>query len=297
MGSGASHRSFVVVDVESYGDPVRTSAHRTAVRQGLYGVLVRAFADCDLPWDDKARDDAGDAVMVLLPADTPKDVLVEQLPERLVAALREHNHIHSSEARLRLRMAVHAGEVHYDEHGKTSAEMIFTYRILDAPEAKRALRESAATLLLIASDPFYRAVVRHEPAARPEAFRRIDADVKETRAEVWIRLVDDDRPFVPATAPRRRPEPARQLGAFADALLRVPGFDTPEGRNLVVRGLPFAGVVPRHAAARADAISILMTCEHYPEGLEALVEQVRLYAEGTTAMAELDELMARRGAG
>ncbi|MBB5800824.1 class 3 adenylate cyclase [Saccharothrix ecbatanensis] len=299
MGSAAVHRSFVVVDVESYGDEERTSRHRTAVRDGMYGVLKSAFADCGLPWDVEAVDDVGDSVMVLLPADTPKGVLVDRLPERLVAALREHNHVHATEARLRLRMAVHAGEVHYDEHGKTSAEMIFTYRILDTSEAKRTLRDSTATLVLIASDPFYQAVIRHHPAARPDAYRQVDADVKEVHARVWVRLVDG-HPIETTrhTSPTSQPAmPLAELGPIVEVMLRIPGFDTREGRDLVLRDLPFAAAIPRHGADRPDTVSIVRTSANYPGGLEGLVEGIRFYAAGATSMAELDTLLAQRDSG
>ncbi|WP_051772445.1 effector-associated domain 2-containing protein [Saccharothrix sp. NRRL B-16314] len=299
MGSAGHHRSFVVFDVEGYGGHARTSRHRTTVRDGLYGVLMTAFADCDLPWDDKAVDDVGDSVMVLLPADTPKGVLVDRLPERLVAALREHNHVHSTGAQLRLRMAVHAGEVHYDERGKTSAEMIFTYRILDTTEAKQALRDSTATLVLVASDPFYRAVIHHQPAARPDAYRQVDANVKEVHARVWVRLVDG-HPIgtVRHASPTRQPAMTlAELGPIVEVMLRIPGFDTREGRDLVLRDLSFAASIPRHGADRPDTVSIVRTSAIYPGGLEGLVEGIRFYAAGATAMAELDTLLAQRDRG
>lgn len=304
MGSAALHRSFVVVDVESYGDPTRTSPHRTAVRDGMYQVLMTAFRDCGLPWDDKAVDDAGDCLMVLVPADVPKSVLVERLPERVASALRRHNHVHSDGARLRMRMAVHAGEVHYDDRGRTGDEMIFTYRILDASAAKQALKNSTATLVLIASDPFYQAVIRHEPAARPESFRLVDVDVKEVRARAWIRLVDDDQPPVSLSAPLSpevirpagEPMPLAALTEFVAVLLRTPGFETREARDLVLQELPFAPSLKRLGTDRADTISVVRGCEHYPGGLESLVEAIRLHAEGSTAMAELDTLMAARQA-
>jgi hypothetical protein len=298
MGSAAVHRSFVVVDVESYGDPNRTSPQRTAVRAGMYQVLMTAFADCDLPWDDKAVDDAGDSLLVLLPADVPKSVLAERLPERVVAALRRHNHLHAHEARLRMRMALHAGEVHFDEHGKTSEEMIFAYRILDAPAAKEALKTSTGTLVLVASDPFYRSVVRHDPATRPGDYTSAQAKVKEADARVWVRLVDGHPIETSQPAARPRGElTLAELGPVVDVLLRTPGFDTREGRDLVLRELAFAASVPRHNSDRADVVSIVRTCAHYPNGLKALQEALRFYADGTTAMAELDTLLAQRTGG
>lgn len=295
MGSAAVHRSFVVVDVESYGDPTRTTHQRLAARGGMYQVLMSAFADCDLPWDDKAVDDAGDSLIVVLPGDIPKARLADHLPNRVAAKLREHNAIHSHGARLRMRMAVHAGEVAYDGFGgKSSAELIFACRILDAAEAKSALKGSNASLVLIASDPFYRSVVAHDPAAHPDAFRLVRVDVKEVRAKAWIRLVDDY-----ATTTRPEPgapgaQPTTGLRTGVEILLRTPGFDNREGRDLVLRDLPFAGSVPRMSTDRADVVSIVRTCENYPGGVAALVEAIRFYADGARAMAELDEWLAAR---
>jgi hypothetical protein len=297
MVSAAVHHSFVVVDVESYGDPTRTSPHRTAVRDGMYQVLMSAFADCDLPWNDKAVDDAGDSLMVLVPADVPKSVLVERLPERVVAALCRHNHTHAHEARLRMRMAVHAGEVHFDEHGKTSEEMIFTYRILDAPAAKQSLKASTATLVLVVSDLFYRSVVRNDAATRPDDYSAAQAKVKEVDARVWVRLVDGHPIETSRPAARTRSLTLAELGPVIEVMLRTPGFDTREGRDLVLRELPFAGSITRHNADRPDTVSIVRTCAHYPDGLDALLAAIRFYAAGSTEMAELDTLLAERGSG
>ncbi|ONI80407.1 hypothetical protein ALI22I_44590 [Saccharothrix sp. ALI-22-I] len=300
MGADAVHRSFVVVDVESYGDLTRTTHQRLAARDGMYQVLMTAFADCDLPWDDKMVDDAGDSLIVVLPADVPKSRLADHLPTRAAAELRAHNAIHSHGARLRMRMALHFGEVAYDGRGgKSSAALIFACRIVDTAEAKRALKDSAATLVVIASDLFYDSVIRHDPASHPEAYRLVDADVKETRTEVWIRLVDHYPATAPVTAryPQPRPRHASTtaaLGPIVEVLLRTPGFDTREGRDLVLRDLPFASSTARLSSDRADTVSIVRSCEHYPDGLESLVEAIRFYAAGTTAMAELDTLMAAR---
>ncbi|WP_158854539.1 effector-associated domain 2-containing protein [Saccharothrix deserti] len=300
MGSAAVHQSFVVVDVEGYGDPTRTTHHRLAARAGMHQVLMSAFADCDLPWNDKAVDDAGDSLIVIVPGDVPKSLLADRLPTRVAAKLREHNAVHSHGARLRMRMALHSGEVAYDVFGgKSSPDLIFACRILDADDAKSALKHSNATLVLIASDPFYQSVILHDPAAHPNAFRLVRADVKEVRAKAWVRLVDD---YQPATSVQRLPTPPPQsskitaLRAVVEILLRTPGFDTREGRDLVLRDLPFAASIARMSTDRADVVSIVRTCENYPGGVETLVDAIRFYAEGTTAMAELDRLPAARDA-
>jgi tetratricopeptide (TPR) repeat protein len=91
---------------------------------------------------------------------------------------------------MRLRMALHAGEVHPDAHGVTGNAVNRTFRLADASALKSALDNSAGVLALIVSDWFYDEVVRHEPAAGPGCYRRVRAVVKETRAVAWIRVLD-----------------------------------------------------------------------------------------------------------
>jgi hypothetical protein len=87
------------------------------------------------------------------------------------------------------------------------------------------------------------------------------------------------------------------MSRIVDVLLGTPGFRTPAERDLLVTFLPFAGAIGRHPANRTDVMSILLTSQDYPNGVERLVECARMFAEGSTAMAELDNLMADRRPG
>src|SRR5687767_942656 len=119
----AVHRTVVVVDVEGFGDSSRTTPHQLEVREGLYSALRRAFDAAGIPWDDCEHEDRGDGVFVLARAELPKGPFVETLPDALAAELRAHNATHSQPERIRLRMALHAGEVAYDEHGVTAGSV------------------------------------------------------------------------------------------------------------------------------------------------------------------------------
>src|SRR5262245_6149423 len=95
----AMHRTILVVDVERHGSPTRTDADRVAIRADLYRVLATAFtdlADCD-------HQNTGDGILVVIPPTVPKSVLVESLPDRLIAELRAHNEAHDPSRRIRLR--------------------------------------------------------------------------------------------------------------------------------------------------------------------------------------------------
>ena len=184
------HRSIVVVDVEGFGDERRTNWHQIAVRAGLYRSVQEAFDHAGIPWADCDHEDRGDGVFVLVPPDVPKELLVESLPPALVTALDRHNSTHQALEQIRLRMALHAGEINYDEHGTTAAAVNLAFRLSDADALKAALAASPGVLAVIASSWFFQEVVRHNPACNADAYRRIRVTVKETTTIGWIHLPD-----------------------------------------------------------------------------------------------------------
>ncbi|MGP3967468.1 hypothetical protein [Streptomyces sp. 6N223] len=186
-GAAAVHRTIMVVDVAGFSDPGRTDAHQLAVREGLYRVLRRAFDAAGLAWDDCYTEDSGDGVLLLAPPEAPKSRFVESLPQALAAGLREHNAVHDARARIRLRMALHAGEVRHDRQGVAGQAVIRACRLVDAGVLRSALAASPGVLVLIVSHPFFDEVVRHSAAADPGAYRQVEVSVKETRATAWIR--------------------------------------------------------------------------------------------------------------
>ena len=191
----AVHRTIFVVDVEGFGDRRRTNQHRLAVRDAMYRILQQGFSNAGVPWADCYQESCGDGVFVLIPAEVPKGIFVESVPRVLAEALREHNAAHRAAERIRLRMALHAGEVYYDEHGVTAASVNLAFRLLDAAPLKAALAESPGTLALIVSSWFFNEVVRHSPAGDAATYRPVRVAVKETAAVAWI--CRPDHPYPP----------------------------------------------------------------------------------------------------
>lgn len=186
-----AHYTIVAVDVARFTDPDRTEAHQRAVREGLYRVLRDAFADARVGWTICKVSDLGDGALILVPAEVPKSRLVDQLPSRLVAELLRHNAVYAARAAIQLRVAVHAGEVHHDEHGAVGQAVNLAYRLLDASEARSALRSATGVLALIASDHFYHDVITQDPGTEPGSYRQIPVVVKNTSTVGWLRLLPD----------------------------------------------------------------------------------------------------------
>ncbi|HEV2781465.1 MAG TPA: ricin-type beta-trefoil lectin domain protein [Actinophytocola sp.] len=209
----AVHRTILIVDVEGFGDPRRKSPHQVAIRDGLYRALQEAFRVAGIPWHKIDHEDRGDGVMILAPAEIPKAQFVEDLPGALVEALEKHNAGQDPRSRIRLRMVLHAGEIHADDHGFAGASLNFAFRLLDATPVKAALAESRGVLVLIASGWFYDDVVCHSETVDSATYRPVPVRVKETTATGWVARPDD--PYPPHRSGRPVPRPAAAARAIA----------------------------------------------------------------------------------
>jgi len=207
----AVHRTILIVDVEGFGHPQRTNGDQVAVRSGMYRALRVAFEAAGIPWDSCDVEDRGDGVFVLAGAEVPKAAFVESLPRALATALRRHNSTHLGPERIRLRMALHAGEITYDDFGVTAKSINLAFRLLDAPPLKSALAGSPGVLALIVSSWFFTEVVRHSSIEDATTYRQADVTVKESAVRAWICL--PDRPYTPDEAPGAAALPVPRLPA------------------------------------------------------------------------------------
>lgn len=162
--AGPVHRSIVAVDVE--GSTKRTNPERGEVRRILYALLDQALDETGInPRHLEPMIDRGDGVLILIRPhdDVPKTVLIGVLIPGLTALLDEHNTTVADPAlKLRLRAVLHAGEVHDDGRGFYGEDLDLAFRLLDAPKAKRALRDTpAAPVMLVVSEEIFRGIVRH----------------------------------------------------------------------------------------------------------------------------------------
>ncbi|GAA2988691.1 vWA domain-containing protein [Actinokineospora diospyrosa] len=232
------HASILAVDVESYGDVRRTDRHQKVVRDGLYAALRHALGRARVPWG--YHEDRGDGLFLLIP-DLPKRELVASLPHELAAALREHNADHGPETQMRLRVAIHAGEVGSDDNGKHGRDLNHAFRLLDSQPLRDALADSPGVLALAVSDWFYEHVVKHQPAANPTIYRSCTVRHKETDTKAWICTPDypnrraSPKPKVRLPKPKlptlRLPRPRWQAVVLTALLLVAPTTNLLAGAN------------------------------------------------------------------
>jgi class 3 adenylate cyclase len=291
----ALHRTIMAVDIAGYNDPSRTMAHLREVHEGLWAVLKGTFAETGIPWDVCFVENTGDGALILLPTDIAKVDLVAHFPERMHAELRRYNAVHSDPARIHLRLALHAGEVQQGGHGSVSKAVSFTFRLLDAQEAKIAQRATGAELALLASELFYQDVVTQDPAANPAEYRRIPVTIKETTTTAWLRLLG--APPARSATPVSAPAPA--IGEFSvllEALMAVPCVRSTESRRLLLEMFPrreIADQVSYQAQDRLHVLALARTCLRFDGGLSCLLGVVRTIDPESPEVRRLAEVIER----
>ena len=251
----AVHRTIVAVDVEGFGDRHRTNRNQVTIRDGLYSAMREAFLQAGIPWNDRDHEDRGDGLFILVGSEVPKSLFVESLPSALVSALRRHNGTHSDLEQIRLRMALHAGEVNYDQHGATAVSINLTFRLLECAPVKGALADSSGVLAVIASSWFFEEVIRHS-ATVASGYVPVPVVVKETTTTGWICLPDhagravgltlSRLPAITATAGAGGPVAARHGSRIRELLSRAyvsalaepitPAGDMPVGLEIPTLG-------------------------------------------------------------
>lgn len=191
------HRSILAVDIEKSTSPLRTNPIREELRELVYRLLGAAMASagirdrhCD-PFEDR-----GDGVLALIhPADeVPKTLLFNPLIPALSQMLSDYNHSLPEPERLRrelrLRVVVHAGEVHFDGNGYFGEELDVACRLLDSPRLKKCLRQVPAPLVLVVSDDLYQSIVRHhyDGICRESFHPAVGVQVAGRRRRGWVHV-------------------------------------------------------------------------------------------------------------
>jgi effector-associated domain 2 (EAD2)-containing protein len=276
MPAPTQYRLILVVDMERFGDPARTDLHQAEVRGGLYDAMTAACAESGIDLRTCVVEDRGDGAMLLFPPDVPGELVLDRLPHRWSVALRRHNGVHSPEASIKLRYAVHAGVVHEDPYGYSGTELNAAFRLVEAPRLKAALAESSGVLAMVVSDHVYRTVIRHDPGLAPGAYQEIPVSVKETNTTAWLRRFDDSPPKRPAP----RPQGVDDLFDLVNALLEVPEVRQESSRRLLLDLLrrDIAVAVPNHHGDRMHVIAMVRTCLAFDNGIAELVATVRKFA-------------------
>ncbi|MEU5260189.1 hypothetical protein [Amycolatopsis sp. NPDC021455] len=292
MDSAACRKTFMALGFAGHDD-TGPPARRLFDHRGLWEQLRASFEEAGVSWDVLSAEDTGEGSLIQLPAQVVTTDLVRWLPDFLLAWVRRFNVSSAGDVHVQLRVAFHTGEARQDNDCTAGAATSHAFSLVEAPETKRALERSGAALALIASDSFYRDLVRADSAAAP-SYRRMRVSVDETKTGAWLRLLG----AVDTTFPGRKslssvPGPA--LPDLVEALLAVSCVRGAEGRRLLLDLFPrrdIADIIPHHTEDRLHVIALAMTCRRFDRGLVDLLDAIRLLepeSPQVTALAALIE--------
>lgn len=215
-GTDPVHRSIVVVDIEA--STTRTNPERGELRRVLYALLGQALRLTGITAAHlEPMADRGDGVLLLIKPhdDVPKTILLGRFMPALAALLAAYNDgVTRPALRMRLRLVIHAGEVHDDGNGFYSEDLDVAFRLLNAPKLKDALREAfQAPLVLVISETIFTGIVRHG-YVDPDGYEPlVMVRVAERRHRGWVHFPAPDALDTPdrVAAIQRPVAPARML--------------------------------------------------------------------------------------
>jgi len=214
LAPGLPHyRSIVALDIER--STARPNPIKGELRSKTYELFEAALRTAGI--DQRHHDrfiDRGDGILALIhPVDqVPKAILLNRAVPFLTRLLTEYNASlprHSQlQRQLRIRVVMHAGEVHYDANGCFGEALDVAFRLLDAARVKRTLRELADPLILVISGDIYSSVVRHgyDGIDHQTFHPLVRVQVAGKRYPGWIHIPEQDvRHQVVQMASYRRP--------------------------------------------------------------------------------------------
>lgn len=187
-------RSIFAVDIER--STHRTNPVKEALRRELYALLREALRDAGIDPDDDCDEfvDRGDGVLALVhPVDHASKLhLFTRLVPRLHELVLAHNDGFPTEEQsvrgMRLRVVLHAGDVHHDGKGPFGESLDVAFRLLDARAVKDCLRCADGSLVLVISEYLYAEIVRHDyPGIESADFTPITTTVGRRRQRGWLR--------------------------------------------------------------------------------------------------------------
>lgn len=184
-------RVIVALDIEnstSRPDPVKAE-----LRTMLYELFDAALRAAGVSARRRDRfTDRGDGLLALIdPADQALlfHLVIPVFSQFLASYNASLPHPGGADRQLRVRVVLHAGNVHDDSNGYFGEALDVAFRLLDAPRVKAELKTAPGPLLLVVSSDIYTAVAPDDPGLGPSVSSRlVTAQVAGHQYQGWIHV-------------------------------------------------------------------------------------------------------------
>jgi HD domain len=186
------HRVIVALDIErstSRPDPVKAE-----FRTMLYELFDAALRSAGV--SARRRDrfiDRGDGLLALIdPADPALlfNLVIPVFSQLLTSYNASLPDPGGRDRQLRVRVVVHAGNVHDDDNGCYGETLDIAFRLLDAPRVKMALKDAPGPVLVVASGDVYHSIGPHGSDGIDHTASRglVTAQVADHEYQGWIHI-------------------------------------------------------------------------------------------------------------
>ncbi|MEU7606220.1 hypothetical protein [Streptomyces sp. NPDC041003] len=217
MEDEVAYRAVLAVDIARSAG--RGNVAFRQIREVLATALREAFEESGIDWKGCLHADLGDGFRVIAPAGTRKTRLIHPLIHELAVRLRAHNRTAAPATHIRVRVALHAGDVVLGPDGEATGQPLEVLaRLLDAGPARTALAQAPETVTasVLLSGHFYDETARHGyPGIDPDSFQRVTLAEKEYAAEAWLHLPGQEpaphQPAPPGHTAATDPGPGKMI--------------------------------------------------------------------------------------
>jgi class 3 adenylate cyclase len=203
MTAAPVHRTIVALDIVEFAHPQRTDPTRLRLRHRLYKLIRQTLIAAGINPEHAPRVDLGDGVLVLFEPDLPAAHVVDVVIGRLGASLAEVNRQVPGDERLRLRVALHRGDVLVDAHGFVGGALVEACRLSNAAPLREQLAATSADMALIVSDQLWRQLPGlHDDPLGPSRYRPVAFTTHDVTTRAWVHAPEHPtRAGAAATAP------------------------------------------------------------------------------------------------
>lgn len=205
-------RLLIDCDIERYSkrdDPGQREAQR-----GLIELLKNSCEDAEIDRSLWSTQPQGDGELAVLPSGLDEGKVISSIFHAMKINLYRYNQKLNDEYRIRMRVCVHQGITQIADAGVVGQATVHVDRLLNAPQAKRALADNRrADIILIVSQSIYDEVIRHyESEPRADQFEQIRVTIpdKEFDDVAWVHVPERD---VPAPVAPADTGPASAVGS------------------------------------------------------------------------------------
>lgn len=188
------YRTLIGVDIEGYARDDRTDLIRVAFRRQLSSWCTELLAEAGAEPSLYHQHSTGDGYLFSIDPHVPRTSLLTSLVGGLRRQLVCANRGKPAARRLRVRVAVHGGDVLRDPVPLEGSATVLTCRLLDAEVLRACLRATRQPLAAIASPVIYESIIRQGyPGIPPSHWHPVVARIKEGLQEAWVHVPGDLR--------------------------------------------------------------------------------------------------------